>query len=137
MLRYRMNDLLDLDPAPCPCGSAFTAVRAVAGRMDDVFLLARPPGATDMPPVAVTPDVIRNAVIDANPCIDDFRVIQVAPDRVDLRLPRQSVAALPDAQRTLSELFVRHGARVVVDARAEALPALDARKLRRVVRSCP
>lgn len=137
MLRYRMNDLLDLDPAPCPCGSAFTAVRAVVGRMDDVFLLARPPGATDLPPVAVTPDVIRNAVIDAGPCINDFRVTQIAPDRVDLRLPRQSAAALPDAQRALSALFVRHGAQVEIDARAEALPVSDARKLRRVVRSCP
>jgi hypothetical protein len=90
-----------------------------------------------LPPVAVTPDVIRNAVIDAGPCINDFRVTQIAPDRVDLRLPRQSAAALPDAQRALSALFVRHGAQVEIDARAEALPVSDARKLRRVVRSCP
>ena len=37
--RYRMDDVLVLADAPCPCGSQYRAVRAVEGRSQDVLLL--------------------------------------------------------------------------------------------------
>ena len=37
LARYRMNDLLRLDPAPCPCGSALQPVVEIVGRRDDAF----------------------------------------------------------------------------------------------------
>ena len=96
MIRYRMNDLLELDPAPCACGSAYQAVKRIEGRQDDVFLLTAADGALKM----VTPDVLRNAVVDSNPEITDFRIVQTGASEIVVTLadgvPRgvdQAVAA--------------------------------------------
>ncbi|RKR03220.1 F390 synthetase-related protein [Maricaulis maris] len=132
MLRYRMNDLLELDSQACPCGSSFTAVRAVAGRLDDVFRLNTAAGGR----IAVTPDVIRNAVVDASPRIDDFRVVQNAPDRVELSLPRSCAAELGAAKCSLAALFDRLGAAVTLTAELAELPPPGPGKLRRVRRTC-
>ncbi|WP_296817421.1 hypothetical protein, partial [Brevundimonas sp.] len=56
MARYRMNDLLDFAEEPCACGSPLRAVRAIHGRQDDIFDLG----------ALVTPDILRNAVVDAD-----------------------------------------------------------------------
>lgn len=82
MVRYRMNDLLELSDAPCPCGSAFKRVKAVHGRADDIFLLANSNGAIIM----VTPDVVRNAIVDAHPSINDFRAVQTGPASIAITL---------------------------------------------------
>ena len=72
MARYRMNDLLRLRPTPCPCGSPLQAVSAIEGRQDDLFRLGNDSGL-----VMITPDVVRNAVVDADRRIQDFRVVQI------------------------------------------------------------
>ena len=77
-----MNDLLELDPDPCPCGSAFQPVRRIEGRVDDSLLFGGR---------MVTPDVVRNAVVDADPRIDDFRIVQTGPSELRVALP----ASLP------------------------------------------
>jgi len=78
LCRYRMNDLLRLAPMPCRCGSPLQAVAEVVGRADDLFRF----GA-----LRITPDVLRNTVLDADPEIADFRLIQHDADRLTLILP--------------------------------------------------
>ena len=82
MVRYRMNDLLELSNEPCPCGSAFQRVEAVHGRADDIFMLANRSGAI----VTVTPDVVRNAIVDAHPGIADFRAVQTGSAAIAITL---------------------------------------------------
>ncbi|WP_203294648.1 F390 synthetase-related protein [Maricaulis parjimensis] len=130
MVRYRMNDLLELQEEACSCGSPFTAVKAVVGRMDDVLRLI----GQDRRAVLVTPDIIRNAVVDADARIDDFRVIQRADGQVELSLPRARAEALPAAREALVSLFYALGTRTRVEATACDLPPADSRKLRRVMR---
>ena len=132
MVRYRMNDLLELDTGPCPCGSPFTVVRAIAGRMDDVLSLPGPDGN-----VFITPDILRNTIIDADPGIGDFRLVQTSPDRVVITLPPENESAALNAGQALQALFDRLGARVQLDSRIEPLPPPDSRKLRRVMRLKP
>ncbi|TPI79907.1 F390 synthetase-related protein [Mesorhizobium sp. B2-8-9] len=128
MARYRMNDLLRLSKAPCRCGSPLRCVDEIVGRMDDVFRLISPDG-----PVLVTPDVLRNAVLKADRRIDDFRLVQTGPDRVELSLPptfaddaaaaaHQAVQALLDARKAVATVTL---------VRAP-LPLETGRKLRRV-----
>lgn len=76
--RYRMNDLLRLGGRGCPCGSPLQIVDAVEGRQDDVFWFGDR---------MVTPDVLRNAVLDCSPSITDFRIQQRLDGSVELRLP--------------------------------------------------
>lgn len=83
MARYRMNDLLRLNGKPCACGSPLQAVVAVEGRQDDVFHLC---GRSGGKAIVVTPDVVRNAVVDADRRIQDFRVVQTGADTIELAL---------------------------------------------------
>ena len=72
MARYQMNDLLELSSETCRCGSPYQTVQRIEGRQDDMFLLPGEDGGLKH----VTPDVLRNAVVDANPLITDFRIVQ-------------------------------------------------------------
>ena len=128
MARYRMNDLLRLSEEPCRCGSPLRCVDEIVGRMDDVFRFTSQNG-----PILVTPDVLRNAVLKADRRIDDFRLGQTGPDRVELRLPPtlpdDAAAAAHQAVRALLEM--RKVVATVTLIRAP-LPLETGRKLRRV-----
>ena len=122
MARYRMNDLLRLSDARCPCGSAFRAVAAVEGRRDDIFSLAG---------VAVTPDVLRNALLDADRRIDDFRIVQTGADTIAVTLPERIDGA--PVRAALAAALARLGAHATITV-THGLPPADATKLRRVRR---
>ncbi|MGV3726412.1 F390 synthetase-related protein [Hydrogenophaga sp.] len=132
MIRYRMNDLLALQTERCPCGSILQPVARVEGRQDDVFWLQTAVGSWRM----VTPDVIRNAIVDASPAIRDFRAVQTAYDRIEVTLPPDLPGAVEN--RVLQELRARlerleaGPVQLVIDHNMD-LP-MD-RKLRRVRRS--
>lgn len=127
MIRYRMNGLLRLSAAPCPCGSPLQAVSEIVGRCDDAFVF---PGQ-----VSVTPDIIRNAVVGASRTITDFRAVQTGPATVTLTLPPQLAQDLPAAQRALEDLFARLGAAPEVRASTAPLAPPCGGKLRRVIRN--
>lgn len=82
MARYRMNDLLELSTETCPCGSPLQAVSRIEGRQDDIFLLPNASGQIIM----LTPDILRNCVIDASPLIKDFRIVQRGPKLIQISL---------------------------------------------------
>ncbi|MDX8505414.1 F390 synthetase-related protein [Mesorhizobium captivum] len=128
MARYRMNDLLRLSEQPCRCGSPLRCVDEIVGRKDDVFRLDSASG-----PILVTPDVLRNAVLKADRRIDDFRLVQIAPDAIELRLPPSladdAAAAALQAVRSLLE---GRGTTAIVTLVRAPLPLETSRKLRRV-----
>jgi putative adenylate-forming enzyme len=128
MARYRMNDLLRLSDTPCPCGSPLQAVAEVVGRLDDCFTLPGPQG-----PVLATPDILRNAVLQADPGITDFRIWLVATDRIDLILPPEIPANSAEAARVaLTTAVTKLGATAGITLRQQPLPLDVTRKLRRV-----
>lgn len=132
LARYRMNDLLRLSDEPCPCGSPLRVAREIVGRMDDVFALSGVQG-----PVSLTPDVLRNVILDADRSITDFRLKLIAASEVLLILPRTaSVQSGEAARNALLGLFARHGALAKIDLRYEDLPLDTKRKLRRVENLC-
>lgn len=132
MIRYRMNDLLTLQTEPCPCGSILQPVSRVEGRQDDVFWLQTASGAWRM----VTPDVIRNAIVDASPAVRDFRAVQTAHDRIEVMLPPDVPAAVGD--RVLLALSSRLDGMEVGPVKLVVGHTMDLpmdRKLRRVRRA--
>lgn len=133
MARYRMNDLLRLHAEPCACGSPLQAVAEIIGRRDDVFDLLASDGSGRR--VLVTPDVLRNAVLDADRGIDDFRVRQVGEQAIELVLsPLLTDTTCEAARRAIARACAAAGATVVVDLRREPLSADGVAKLRRVER---
>jgi putative adenylate-forming enzyme len=127
MVRYRMNDLLELSDEPCPCGSAFQRVKAVHGRADDIFRMSNASG--DL--VTVTPDVIRNAIIDAHPAIQDYRAVQTGPQTIELSLPQGSQDVASATQASLEQQLLRLGVVVQVNVNSGVEVQFDS-KLRRV-----
>ena len=129
MVRYRMNDILELADSSCACGRPHQAIKQIHGRQDDVFHLAQAHGAV----ASITPDVIRNAVVRADPSIRDFRVLQTGPNAVTLLLPPEAAQALDVARAGLQALFEKCGTHPGIEARAERLTSEAGRKLRRVM----
>lgn len=130
MIRYRMNDLLRLSVAPCPCGSPLQAVSEVAGRMDDCFFINDREGR----PLTVTPDVLRNAVLGASRTITDFRLVQEGPQAVRLSLPPGQADDLPAAEAAVTALLTRLNITATLTPVAEPLTLPHGAKLRRVSR---
>ena len=128
MARYRMNDLLRLSDRPCRCGSPLRCVDEIVGRMDDVFRLQSANG-----PILVTPDVLRNAVLKADRRIDDFRLVQTAPEAIELRLPPTLADdAATAAYHGVGALLETRRAKATIALIRTPLPLETGRKLRRV-----
>lgn len=127
MVRYRMNDVLELTDMPCPCRAPHRAIKQIHGRCDDIFTLP-----SYGRPVRVTPDVIRNAVLRADQRISDFRVTQIARNKVLLELKKEEADCLPAASASLDALFRACGAAPDVATATALLTPPSDHKLRRV-----
>ncbi len=57
-VRHRLNDVLVLDPTPCPCGRRTTTLRAIEGRAEEVLWLPGREGGLR----PVFPEVVRQAI---------------------------------------------------------------------------
>ncbi|MBA3825471.1 MAG: hypothetical protein H0X24_16425, partial [Ktedonobacterales bacterium] len=75
IIRYRLNDVLQLDPAPCPCGGGFRVIRSIEGRSDDVVYFRLPDRAYR----AFFPDAIRRAILLAGEGMTDYQATQHQP----------------------------------------------------------
>ncbi|WP_420860525.1 F390 synthetase-related protein [Algirhabdus cladophorae] len=106
MARYRLDDLLRLDPAPCACGLPTQVVHEIVGRQDDVFCLGSATGI-----IEVTPDILRNAIVDTDRRITQFQLVQTGPNEIDLRLLEDLPPDVADnVAQNLRALFRTHGA---------------------------
>lgn len=128
MLRYRMNDIVTFASGACRCGSPHRTLSSIVGRLDDSFVLMGVSGKT----IVLTPDVIRNAIAGSDRRIDDFKVLQVAEDRVIVRLKPEHAELLAAACGALAALFDMTGAAVSIDGESSLVAEDGAHKLRRV-----
>jgi len=96
-IRYQLNDLLEVDDAPCSCGSAFRRITRVHGRSDSVLDLLGERGL-----VRLMPDYVRRSVNQASPDIIEYQVIEWAPDDLEVRLLLE-----PGADRAFIEQAIR------------------------------
>lgn len=106
IVRYRLNDVLRVDGAPCACGSPERRLAAIEGRCDEVLWLPAREGARAVP---VFPDAVRRCMALAGPAVREFAVLQQGMRwQVDL-------AAAPGAQagvaQALAELWQGLGVR--------------------------
>lgn len=72
VIRYRLNDILTAETAPCPCGSVFARIKKIEGRCDDILVAQ----TRDGKPFDLYPDFIRNAIVSINEPPQEYRVEQ-------------------------------------------------------------
>lgn len=102
MARYRMNDLITLSSSSCSCGSVFQAVERIDGRQDDIFYLPSSNHTLKL----LTPDVLRNTLLDCDSTISDFRITQVGATRITIKINDDADhEANGRAQTAFSKLF--------------------------------
>lgn len=95
IVRYRLNDVLVARATPCECGSALTALERIEGREGDSLVL----GGT-----VVFADLVGRAMMRVDG-LTDYRVIQVAADRIEVQLPDATVAE--SVREHLNDLWTR------------------------------
>ena len=103
MIRYALNDLLEMDPEPCPCGSCFRVIRRIHGRQDDVFILCDTKGEKRL----LFPDYVRRAVNQASDAILEYQVLLHSRERIEIRLVLDPAAAETAVQQSVRRNFQR------------------------------
>ncbi len=138
IVRYELNDMIELDPAPCPCGSSFRVVRRVHGRADDLLWGLDGAGA----PRPIFPDYFRRFVIRASDAIDEYQITQLDMGRLRVRLLLKDGAdvwtASAAVRDNLARMYAEHQCAVPDVAFEFGPPQLhpESRKLRRIIRAC-
>jgi putative adenylate-forming enzyme len=70
--RYRLDDILRVDPRPCPCGRVTLRLASIEGRQDDTLWLPDSRGLALQP---VFPDVLRQMMVTST-AVADYRIAQ-------------------------------------------------------------
>jgi len=83
VVRYRLDDVLVLSQAPCPCGSASLALERIEGRCDDVCYFYTQVGQKLKPIFA---DFISRAILNAAQTIAEYQVVQHSPLQLEIGL---------------------------------------------------
>ena len=102
MIRYRMDDFLELSDEPCPCGSAFRRIRRIHGRADDVFVLLDEKGR----PRYLFPDYVRRSINQASDDILEYQAIQHSTDLIEIRLSLDEGSDRSRIERAILENLV-------------------------------
>lgn len=105
VVRYRLDDVLIMAEAPCPCGKAALTLDAVEGRCDDIVQLL----AQDGTAIAAFPDLLVRAVLSAAPDLSDFRIVQRAPGALEIGLLGGGAEACARIRAEIASLAARLG----------------------------
>ena len=97
ILRYRLNDVVRLAPAPCPCGSPFRVLATIAGRCDDLCYFFDRAGQRR----PVFPDTLRRALLLSSPAILDYTLVQTHDGALTAHLLVDPAAAFSEVAGTV------------------------------------
>ena len=135
IIRYRLNDILQLDTAPCPCDSSFQVIRAIEGRSDDVCYFEALQGG--MRPFF--PDTLRRMILLASPHITDYQIVQRQAGQLEVYLtimPSGPFAGVAQAvQESIATTLAHYACQpALVQIEEGLLPSAPGTKRRRVQR---
>ncbi len=106
IVRYRLNDILQLDPDPCPCGNPWRVLLRVEGRSDDTLEFIGKHGT-----VPVFPDTVRRAILLAHPQILEYAAQQSSPNQLRVWLevaPGFETEAVSAVRESLQREWARY-----------------------------
>jgi putative adenylate-forming enzyme len=134
IIRYRLNDVLQLDEKPCPCGSSFRVIHAIEGRCDDLCSFKTISG--ELRPFF--PDTIRRMILLADPAILDYRVVQDASDHLSIYITHSPHSPFDDVAQSIrtnvSTILTDYDCRPIDLTIESHLPAqMAGTKLRRII----
>lgn len=107
IVRYRLNDILRVASAPCPCGRAERAIAAVEGRADEILWL---PSLDGEHLAALYPDVLRRCLLMLGPTLEEYEIRQQGRHwQVNLLTPGDYPDLCQRLSAALGELCTQQG----------------------------
>ncbi|HEX7363797.1 MAG TPA: F390 synthetase-related protein [Dehalococcoidia bacterium] len=82
IIRYSLNDILEISAKRCQCGSSFRAIERIQGRADDIFYVRGPGSETRY----LFPDYVQKSIIHASDAIIEYQAIQHSIESIEIRL---------------------------------------------------
>lgn len=139
IIRYRLNDVLQLDDKPCPCGSCFRTIARIEGRCDDVCYFFERNGSAPGVCRPFFPDTIRRMILLGGEGIADYQAVQERDGQLLVHLAlapgagrQQVIDAVRAAVDATVEQYGCHRPQLDIDTHLPSLPT--GRKRRRVQR---
>jgi phenylacetate-coenzyme A ligase PaaK-like adenylate-forming protein len=121
MLRYEVNDIATLDPRPCPCGSPFPHLFAVAGRTKERLWIEKDGQWRELPYYIL--------LAGLHGCTDlaEHQVLQTGPNQFTIRVaPQPGKIIAPQVVRRLVHNSVAvEGLADALDVRIEVVPEIQ------------
>jgi putative adenylate-forming enzyme len=77
VVKYRMDDILEVKKEPCECGSPMLAIERITGRDDDVLVF----GSS-----RIYPDLVARRIAQATGDFNSYKIVQVAENRLEVRI---------------------------------------------------
>jgi putative adenylate-forming enzyme len=128
-IRFRMDDVLHVDPLPCRCGRVTVRLSSIEGRADDVLVLPNRRSAADLTPIF--PDQIRRAVMVAAPDCPDYQIEQHGLS-LTLSTAGERMSDLTAIRAALGNLFDSLDVQVSAVEPVEWCPIPSGQKRRRI-----
>ncbi len=130
IVKYKLNDVLQIRTTPCPCGTARMAIERIIGRDDDVLIFKN---------IRVYPDLIARRIAQITNAFTQYRIVQTASDHLEL-----GIACTPETFEeiknrfitTLDTLFAEFGIEGVVYHVENRVVQEAGTKLRKIKRIC-
>ena len=99
IIRYRLNDVLEISSDYCDCGSRFKYIEKIHGRIDDVFLLK----GEDNQLKYLFPDYVRRSINQASDEIIEYQAIQHSEENIEIRFILEENAKRKDIENKVLE----------------------------------
>lgn len=139
IIRYRLNDVLQLATQPCACGSPFRVIRSIEGRCDDICYFASQAGGMRL----FYPDTIRRMILLASQEITDYQVIQLQPGQLLIALTivpgacfaSVSASVVGSVQTIIASYNCRPARVEIVEGIEPSEPGVKRRRVQRVDRN--
>lgn len=131
IIRYRLNDVLCVRDAPCPCGLPSMALQTIEGRCDDMLILPGVHGKA----ITVFADVLSRALAQILPIHSDYRLLQVGKKQLEL-YATTPLTDMPKITAHLNAVLIGLGveAHHIEWSCAAGVPAMDPTAKRRRIR---
>jgi len=98
VIRYKMNDVVELNENPCECGSNFRTIAKIHGRKDNIFLLEGKNGTKYL-----FPDYVRRSINQASSQVNEFQAIQHPDSSIEIRLILSGESISEDIEQKIRE----------------------------------
>ncbi|MHA1778916.1 MAG: F390 synthetase-related protein [Candidatus Heimdallarchaeaceae archaeon] len=83
IIRFELNDIIKISTEKCSCGSGFRVIDEIVGRSDDLLIGI---DSVSNKIVFIFPDYIRRAIISVSDFIEDYSVVQISENKIEVKL---------------------------------------------------